>query len=65
VEERLPELEALTGHPVRYRYTVPGERGGLPPADAMLVAPLTTTSACRWAAGITDTLSLGLPAEAG
>ncbi|MEV1006401.1 flavoprotein [Streptomyces sp. NPDC049881] len=32
-------------------------------ADAMLVAPLTTTSACKWAAGITDTLALGLPAE--
>jgi hypothetical protein len=63
-EGRLPELEALTGHPVRSRYTVPGERGGLPLADAMLVAPLTTTSACRWGAGITDTLALGLPAEA-
>jgi Flavoprotein len=61
---RIPDLQALTGHPVRSRYTVPGERGGLPPADAMLVAPLTTTSACRWAAGITDTLALGLPAEA-
>ncbi|GAB3108736.1 hypothetical protein GCM10027160_07050 [Streptomyces calidiresistens] len=62
-EGRLGELEELTGHPVRWRYTRPGESGGLPPADAMLVAPLTTTSACRWAAGITDTLSLGLPAE--
>ncbi len=60
----IPDLQVLTGHPVRHRYTVPGERGGLPPADAMLVAPLTTTSACRWAAGITDTLSLGVPAEA-
>lgn len=63
-EGRLAELEVLTGHRVRHRYTVPGESGGLPPADAMLVAPLTTTSACRWGAGITDTLSLGLPAEA-
>lgn len=63
-EGRLGELEELTGHPVRSRYTRPGESGGLPAADAMVVAPLTTTSACRWAAGITDTLSLGLPAEA-
>lgn len=61
---RLAELEALTGHPVRHRYTMPGESGGLPKADAMLVAPLTTTSACKWAAGITDTVALGIPAEA-
>lgn len=49
---------------MRHRYTLPGESGGLPKADAMLVAPLTTTSACKWAAGITDTVALGLPAEA-
>jgi hypothetical protein len=35
-EGRLPELEELTGHPVRARYTRPGEQGGLPLADAML-----------------------------
>ncbi|SFC43870.1 flavoprotein [Streptomyces aidingensis] len=63
-EGRLGELEKLTGHPVRHRYTKPGESGGLPKADAMLVAPLTTTSACKWAAGITDTVALGIPAEA-
>ncbi|GAA2598652.1 hypothetical protein GCM10009863_10030 [Streptomyces axinellae] len=61
---RVAELGALTGHAVRHRYTVPGESGGLPKADAMLVAPLTTTSACKWAAGITDTVALGIPAEA-
>lgn len=61
---RLGDLEELTGRPVRSRYTLPGESGGLPKADAMLVAPLTTTSACRWAAGITDTVALGIPAEA-
>lgn len=63
-QSRMSELEALTGHPVRHRYTLPGESGGLPEADAILVAPLTTTSACRWAAGITDTVALGIPAEA-
>ncbi|WP_431983006.1 flavoprotein [Streptomyces qinglanensis] len=63
-EPRVAELETLTGHPVRHRYTLPSESGGLPKADAMLVAPLTTTSACRWAAGITDTVALGIPAEA-
>ncbi|MBB1245055.1 flavoprotein [Streptomyces durbertensis] len=61
---RVRELEKLTGHPVRSRYTLPGESGGLPKADAMLVAPPTTTSACKWAAGITDTVALGIPAEA-
>lgn len=60
---RLNDLEELTGHPVRHQYTLPGQSGGLPQAHAMLVAPLTTTSACKWAAGITDTLALGLPAE--
>ncbi|PAX92962.1 flavoprotein, partial [Streptomyces albidoflavus] len=25
---------------------------------------LTTTSACKWAAGLTDTVALGIPAEA-
>ncbi|NJQ08210.1 flavoprotein [Streptomyces lonarensis] len=62
---RMDELEALTGHPVRHRYTEPDEDApDVPPADAMLVAPLTTTSLCRWGAGITDSLSIGLPAEA-
>lgn len=62
--DRIGELEDLTGHPVRTRYTLPGESGGLPQADAMLVAPLTTTSASKWAAGITDSHHLGIPAEA-
>ncbi|RZD81014.1 flavoprotein [Streptomyces albidoflavus] len=62
--DSMAELESLTGHPVRHRYTLPGQSGGLPKADAMHVAPLTTTSACKWAAGITDTVALGVPAEA-
>ncbi|RKN04756.1 flavoprotein [Streptomyces radicis] len=61
--ERRAELEELTGRPVRSEYKLPGERDALPRASAMLVAPLTTTSACKWAAGITDTLAIGLPAE--
>lgn len=62
--DRIGELEDLTGRPVRTRYSLPGESGRLPKADAMLVAPLTTTSACKWAAGITDSHHLGIPAEA-
>jgi Flavoprotein len=60
---RMGELEELTGHPVRSQYKLPWEKDALPKAAAMLVAPLTTTSACKWAAGITDTVALGLPAE--
>ncbi|WP_052852163.1 flavoprotein [Streptomyces avicenniae] len=63
LEPRRPELSELTGHPVRDRYKLPHQRDALPKADAMLVAPMTTTSACKWAAGITDTVALGLPAE--
>ncbi|UED86428.1 flavoprotein [Streptomyces profundus] len=62
-EPRLGELAELTGHAVRHRYKLPHERDALPKADAMLVAPLTTTSVCKWGAGITDTVALGLPAE--
>lgn len=61
---RLPTLEALTRRSVKTRYKLPGEREGFPRADAMLIAPLTTTSVCKWAAGVTDTAALGIPAEA-
>ncbi|WP_037870374.1 flavoprotein [Streptomyces sp. SPB074] len=67
-EPRMGELEEMTGHPVVWEYRVPGQevRGAssLPKADAIVVAPITTTSACKWAAGITDTVALGIPAEA-
>ncbi len=49
--DSMAELEGLTGHPVRHRYTLPGQSGGLPKADAMLVAPLTTTSAASPTSG--------------
>ncbi|TDC18708.1 flavoprotein [Streptomyces sp. 8K308] len=62
-EPRLADLTELSGHPVRSQYKLPWEKDALPKAAAMLVAPLTTTSACKWAAGITDTVAIGLPAE--
>lgn len=61
---RMQELEELTGHSVRSQYKLPHESDALPKAAAMLVAPITTTSTCKWAAGITDTVALGIPAEA-
>ncbi|WP_067708809.1 flavoprotein [Nocardia yamanashiensis] len=57
-------LSAKTGWPVRSEYKQPGTPDLLPPADAMIVAPLTCNSAAKWAAGISDTLPLGLLVEA-
>ncbi|WP_163550566.1 flavoprotein [Candidatus Frankia nodulisporulans] len=57
-------LAALTGHPVRSRYKRPGEPDALPPADAFVVAPATFNTINKIAAGISDTLALGLLNEA-
>lgn len=57
-------LEAKTGHIVRSQYKEPGAPDVLPPADAMIVAPITCNSVAKWAAGISDTLPLGLLVEA-
>jgi phosphopantothenoylcysteine synthetase/decarboxylase len=57
-------LAELTGHPVRMHYKQPDEPDVLPPADAMVVAPATFNSLNKLAAGITDTLALGLVSEA-
>jgi phosphopantothenoylcysteine decarboxylase len=56
-------LQDQTGHPVRTHYKNPGEPDLLPPADAMIVAPATVNTVNKWAAGITDTLVLGLLVE--
>jgi phosphopantothenoylcysteine synthetase/decarboxylase len=57
-------LEQLTGCPVRVEHRAPGEASPLPPADAMLVAPATFNTINKWAAGVSDTLALGLINEA-
>lgn len=57
-------LEGLTGHPVRSDYKQPEEPDVLPPADAMIVAPASFNTINKWAAGISDTLALGLVTEA-
>jgi phosphopantothenoylcysteine synthetase/decarboxylase len=59
----LAGLSALTGHPVRHQYKYPGEPDLLPAPDAMLVAPATVNTVNKWAAGIADTLALGLIVE--
>jgi len=59
----IPGLVAQTGHPVRHRYKYPGDPDILPQAEAMIVAPATVNTINKWAAGIADTLALGLLVE--
>ncbi|MBL7493713.1 flavoprotein [Frankia sp. AgB1.9] len=56
-------LELLTGHPVRSDYKTPGTQDVLPPPSAMIIAPATCNTINKWAAGISDTLALGLIVE--
>jgi hypothetical protein len=60
----IPTLVRETGHPVRHRYKYPGEPDTLPAADAIVVAPATVNTTNKWAAGIADTLALGVLVEA-
>jgi len=60
----MPALEQLTSRPVRVENRAPGETSPLPPPDAMLVAPATFNTINKWAAGVSDTLALGLINEA-
>jgi phosphopantothenoylcysteine synthetase/decarboxylase len=57
-------LEELTGHPVRSDYKRPEDPDALPEPDAIIVAPTTVNTINKWAAGICDTLALGLLVEA-
>jgi phosphopantothenoylcysteine synthetase/decarboxylase len=59
-----PGLAVLTGHPVRSDYKRPDDPDVLPPPDAVVVAPATFNTINKWAAGISDTLALGILNEA-
>jgi phosphopantothenoylcysteine decarboxylase len=50
----------LAGCPVRVEARLPKEEDSLPMANAVLAAPLTFNTANKWAAGINDTLTLGV-----
>ncbi|MEV7213582.1 flavoprotein [Kitasatospora cineracea] len=63
LEDRVPELEELTGHPVKSAYRRPGQPDVLPPADAVLFAPATFNSVNSMAAGITSSWVVGCAAE--
>lgn len=60
----VPGLAEQTGYPVRSFYKQPGEPDVLPAADCFLVAPATVNTINKWAAGIADTLALGMLIEA-
>ena len=56
-------LVRQTGHPVRTGYKSPGDPDVLPDPDAIIIGPATVNTINKWAAGITDTLALGLLVE--
>jgi phosphopantothenoylcysteine decarboxylase len=60
----IARLELQTGYPVRHQYKHPDEPDVLPAADAMIVCPATFNTINKWAAGISDTLAVGLLTEA-
>ncbi|MCZ1009872.1 flavoprotein [Streptomyces lydicus] len=57
-------IEAQTGYPIRSAWRSPGDPRPLPPADAIAVAPATFNTINKWAAGISDTLAVGILCEA-
>ncbi|MFE5857306.1 flavoprotein [Streptomyces sp. NPDC056500] len=56
-------IEARTGLPIRSAWRRPDEPRPLPPPDAVVVAPATFNTINKWAAGISDTLALGILCE--
>ena len=48
---------------MRSFYKNPGDPDVLPPPDAIVVVPATVNTITKWAAGIADTLALGLLVE--
>jgi phosphopantothenoylcysteine synthetase/decarboxylase len=57
-------IAEVTGHPVRTSFKDPDAPDILPPASAFAAAPATFNTINKWAAGISDTLALGLLNEA-
>ncbi|MFC8983533.1 flavoprotein [Streptomyces sp. NPDC057411] len=63
VSESLDGLAALTGHPVRWEYKLPGQPDAWPKADAILFAPATFNTINAWALGLTHNFVVGVVAE--
>jgi phosphopantothenoylcysteine synthetase/decarboxylase len=60
----IAQMAAMTGHPVRTSFKDPDAPDVLPPARAFAAVPATFNTINKWAAGISDTLALGLLNEA-
>jgi phosphopantothenoylcysteine decarboxylase len=60
----MPGLHDATGHPVRTGLRAPDEPEFVPRGDAVLVAPATFNTINKCAAGVNDSLALGLINEA-
>ncbi|MGW2375926.1 MULTISPECIES: flavoprotein [Kitasatospora] len=56
-------IEAQTGYPIRSAWRKPGDPRPLPDPDAIVVSPATFNTINKWAAGISDTLALGILCE--
>ncbi|PPK63240.1 flavoprotein [Actinokineospora auranticolor] len=54
------DLDALTGCRNRVHSGLPGAQDPLPRADLVIAAPLTFNTLNKWAAGISDSLALGV-----
>ena len=57
-------LQEQTGYPVRVEWRMPGDPEPHPPADVLLVVPVTFNTVNKWAVGASDTLALGILNEA-
>ncbi|MFI7285522.1 flavoprotein [Streptomyces anulatus] len=57
-------VEKQTGYPIRSAWRSPGDPRPFPDPDAIVVAPATFNTINKWAAGISDTLALGILCEA-
>lgn len=55
-------VEEMTGNPVRSQYSKPGAPRSRVP-HAIVVAPATYNTICKWAQGTSDTYALGVLAE--
>jgi phosphopantothenoylcysteine synthetase/decarboxylase len=55
-------IEAQAGSPVRSQYSAPGSPRSKVP-HAIIVAPATYNTICKWAYGTSDTYALGILAE--
>jgi hypothetical protein len=63
LDDQLPALAELTGHPVRSEYKLPREPDVWPKADVIVVAPATFNTVNAWALGITRDFVVGVVAE--